>query len=243
MDSRLFRTCAGSASSAILFSRVAVAGIFGGAGPGTVAPAPLPEPEPYVEVPAVPSVPPSSPMAVPVPVAVPVATPTVPVPVAVPVATPTVPVAVPVATPTVPVAVPVPAPGTSVAVPESVLLGPSAEDSSDPKRLLHVFCQAWKDEDWKRVWYCMEPGYRQKHAFASFMRRFTDDAEMTGGLDDERIAPAPKVQGSKLTFEVTLTFQNAPMARPRKVRATLRTTPDGYRVVESTILPADLNDM
>ena len=219
MDSRLFRTCAGSASSAILFSRVAVAGIFGGASPGTVAPAPLPEPEPYVEVPAVPSVPPSSPMAVPVPVAV------------------------PVATPTVPVAVPVPAPGTSVAVPESVLLGPSAEDSSDPKRLLHVFCQAWKDEDWKRVWYCMEPGYRQKHAFASFMRRFTDDAEMTGGLDDERIAPAPKVQGSKLTFEVTLTFQNAPMARPRKVRATLRTTPDGYRVVESTILPADLNDM
>ena len=219
MDSRLFRTCAGSASSAILFSRVAVAGIFGGAGPGTVAPAPLPEPEPYVEVPAVPSVPPSSPMAVPVPVAV------------------------PVATPTVPVAVPVPAPGTSVAVPESVLLGPSAEDSSDPKRLLHVFCQAWKDEDWKRVWYCMEPGYRQKHAFSSFMRRFTDDAEMTGGLDDERIAPAPKVQGSKLTFEVTLTFQNAPMARPRKVRATLRTTPDGYRVVESTILPADLNDM
>ena len=219
MDSRLFRTCAGSASSAILFSRVAVAGIIGGAGPGTVAPAPLPEPEPYVEVPAVPSVPPSSPMAVPVPVAV------------------------PVATPTVPVAVPVPAPGTSVAVPESVLLGPSAEDSSDPKRLLHVFCQAWKDEDWKRVWYCMEPGYRQKHAFASFMRRFTDDAEMTGGLDDERIAPAPKVQGSKLTFEVTLTFQNAPMARPRKVRATLRTTPDGYRVVESTILPADLNDM
>lgn len=219
MDSRIFRTCAGSASSAILFSRVAVAGIFGGAGPGTVAPAPLPEPEPYVEVPAVPYVPPSSPMTVPVPVAV------------------------PVATPTVPVAVPVPAPGTSVAVPESVLLGPSAEDSSDPKRLLHVFCQAWKDEDWKRVWYCMEPGYRQKHAFASFMRRFTDDAEMTGGLDDERIAPAPKVQGSKLTFEVTLTFQNAPMARPRKVRATLRTTPDGYRVVESTILPADLNDM
>ena len=219
MDSRLFRTCAGSASSAILFSRVAVAGIFGGAGPGTVAPAPLPEPEPYVEVPAVPSVPPSTPMAVPVPVAV------------------------PVATPTVPGAVPVPAPGTSVAVPESVLLGPSAEDSSDPKRLLHVFCQAWKDEDWKRVWYCMEPGYRQKHAFSSFMRRFTDDAEMTGGLDDERIAPAPKVQGSKLTFEVTLTFQNAPMARPRKVRATLRTTPDGYRVVESTILPADLNDM
>ena len=136
MDSRLFRTCAGSASSAILFSRVAVAGIFGGAGPGTVAPAPLPEPEPYVEVPAVPSVPPSTPMAVPVPVAVPVATPTVPVP-----------VAVPVATPTVPGAVPVPAPGTSVAVPESVLLGPSAEDSSDPKRLLHVFCQAWKDED------------------------------------------------------------------------------------------------
>jgi hypothetical protein len=160
---------------------------------------------------------------------------------AVPVAVP----AAPVAVPAVPVAVPV-APvvqRTEVVVNESEVYGPSAEDSSDPKRLLHAFCQAWKDEDWKRVWYCMEPSFRKSHDFAAFQRRFEDDAEMTGGLDDETIAADPKVQGSKQTFEVTLSFQNAPLAKPRKVKATLKTTPDGYRVVESTILPADLNDM
>lgn len=149
--------------------------------------------------------------------------------------------AVPVAVPAVP-AVPV-VTQTAVVVDESEVYGPSAEDSSDPKRLLHAFCQAWKDEDWKKVWYCMEPSFRKSHDFAAFQRRFEDDAEMTGGLDDETIAADPKVQGSKQTFDVTLSFQNAPLAKPRKVKATVKTTPDGYRVVESTILPVDLNDM
>lgn len=196
------------------------ADILSGSTPGATPPPPPPPVEPQVVVvkevvqPAVPVV----------PVAVPVATPAVPV--------------VPVAVPAVPVVQ-----RTEIVVNESEVYGPSAEDASDPKRLLHAFCQAWKDEDWKRVWYCMEPSFRKSHDFAAFQRRFEDDAEMTGGLDDETIAANPKVQGSKQTFEVTLSFQNAPLAKPRKVKATLKTTPDGYRVVDSTILPADLNDM
>ena len=163
---------------------------------------------------------------------------------------PLVEVSAPAPTPVVVVA-PQPAPTVvvppqtaTVAVPESQVYGPTPEESADPKRLLHVFCQAWKDENWKRVWYCMDPAFRKKSTFAAFKRRFEDDAEMTGGLDDETIAPNPKkVQGTRQTFEVTLNFQNAPLAKPRKVLATLKTTPEGYRIVDSTILPADLDDM
>ena len=228
MNLHRVRLSALASVAAIALSDAAVAGIFSGDGGGTVAPPPAPAPEPVVEVPAVPAVVPA------VPVAVPAAVPVV-VPAAVPAAVP-----VPVS---VPVSAAAPAAPATVAVPESVILGPSAEDSSDPKRLLHVFCQAWKDEDWKKAWYCMEPAYRQKTAFESFLRRFKDDSELTGGLDDETIAPSPRVNGSRQTFDVTLSFQNAPMVRPRKVKATLRTTPDGYRLVESAILPADLGDM
>ncbi len=233
---------------ALALPAAAFGGFFDDPGLATVTPPPAPQPEPKVEV-TVPAVPVAVPVAVPapvVPVAVqtPVAVPAPAVPAAAPAAVPvTVPAAVPVAVPAaVPVAVPVPTTMT-VTVPESQALGPTAEESSDPKRLLHAFCQAWKDGNWKKAWYCMEPSYRNAHAFESFRQRFLDDAEMTGGLDDETIAPAPKVTGSKQTFDVTLSFQNAPMVRPRKVKASLRTTPDGYRLVESTILPADLNDM
>lgn len=220
-------------AAATALSVAAPAEIFSGDAPGVNPPPPPPPPEPKVVV-VKEVVQPAVPVAVP---AVPVATPVVP---AAPVVAPVVP-AVPVAVPAVP-AVPV-VTQTAVVVDESEVYGPSAEDSSDPKRLLHAFCQAWKDEDWKKVWYCMEPSFRKSHDFAAFQRRFEDDAEMTGGLDDETIAADPKVQGSKQTFDVTLSFQNAPLAKPRKVKATLKTTPDGYRVVESTILPVDLNDM
>ncbi len=235
-----------SLCAALALAGAASADIFGSGGLATVPEKPAPAPEPVVEV----EVETPPPVAVPTVPAVPVAVPTVPV--AVP-AVPTVPVAVP-AVPTVPVAVPaipvavpavpVAAPGKqTVAVPESQVLGPTPEESSDPKRLLHAFCQAWKDENWKKVWYCMEPSFRKSHAFESFQKRFEDDNEMTGGLDDETIAANPKIQGVRQTFDVTLNFQNAPMVKPRKVKAVLKTTPDGYRVVESTILPADLNDM
>ena len=196
-----------------LLSLPAAAQIVSGGSPAATPPPPPPPVEPQVVV------------------VQEVVQPAVPV---VPVAVP----AVPVAVPTVPVVQ-----RTEVVVNESEVYGPTAEESSDPKRLLHAFCQAWKDEDWKKVWYCMEPSFRKSHDFAAFQRRFEDDAEMTGGLDDETIAGDPKVQGSKQTFDVTLSFQNAPLARPRKVKATLKTTPNGYRVVESTILPVDLNDM
>ena len=203
----------------------ATAAIFSGSAPAAKPLPPPPSPEPQVVVVRETVVQPAVPVAVP---AVPVAVPSVPV--AVP--------SVPVAVPSVPVVT-----RTEVVVNESEVCGPSPEDSSDPKRLLHAFCQAWKDEDWKRVWYCMDPSFRRKHDFESFRQRFEDDAEMTGGLDDEVIASDPKVQGSRQTFDVTLSFQNAPFAKPRKVKATLKTTPDGYRIVDSTILPADLNDM
>lgn len=230
----LFAFCAILAMASATF-----ADIFSEGGIATIPEKPAPAPEPVVEV----EVDPPPAVAVPTVPAVPVAIPTVPVAVpavpAVPVTVPAVP-AVPVAVPAVPVAVPG---KQTVTVPESQVLGPTAEESSDPKRLLHAFCQAWKDENWKKVWYCMEPSFRKSHAFESFQKRFEDDAEMTGGLDDERIAANPKVQGTRQTFDVTLNFQNAPMVKPRKVKAILKTTPDGYRVVESTILPADLNDM
>ena len=219
-------------AAALALPAAAPAEILSGAAPAQNPPPPPPPPEPkvvvvqetVVQTPVAPVVVPAVPVVAPVAPVAPVATPVVP--------------AVPVAVPAVPVVQ-----RTEVVVDESALYGPSAEDSSDPKRLLHAFCQAWKDADWKRVWYCMEPSFRKSHDFAAFQRRFEDDAEMTGGLDDETIAGDPKVQGSKQTFDVTLSFQNAPLARPRKVKATLKTTPDGYRVVDSTILPADLNDM
>ena len=87
------------------------------------------------------------------------------------------------------------------------------------------------------MYYVMTPAFRQQCTFAAFEQRFRNDAEMTGGLNDENIraevGPAP--HGVRLT--VTLHFQ-WPKAKPRTVKAELIRTKAQFRIGDCGLIPA-----
>ena len=125
----------------------------------------------------------------------------------------------------------------TVLKPKAEVYAPPAEIAQDAKQLVHWFCQQWKDKAYERMYYAMTPSFRQQCTFAAFEQRFRDDAEMTGGLNDESIRsevePAP--QGVRLT--VTLRFQ-WPKAKPRTVKAELVRTKAQFRIGASGLIPA-----
>ena len=119
---------------------------------------------------------------------------------------------------------------------------PPAEEAAEPRRLVRYFCKAWKDEDWERMWWAMTPKYRRKVSLKKFTELFTDDAEANGGLKDENIVSEVETNVG-VAVKVTLTFKFR-QARPRVVKAEVERIPGGaYRVVDSAIIPVDLNDL
>ena len=119
---------------------------------------------------------------------------------------------------------------------------PPAADAAEPRRLVRYFCKAWKDEDWERLWWAMTPKFRKKVSLKKFKTRFTDDAEQNGGLKDENIVEVSKTNsGVAVKVELLFKFENA---KPRVVNAVVeRIVGVQYRVIDSAILPVDLNDL
>ena len=119
---------------------------------------------------------------------------------------------------------------------------PPAADAAEPRRLVRYFCKAWKDEEWERLWWAMTPKFRKKVSFETFKTRFTDDAELNGGLKDENIADVSKTNsGVAVKVELLFKFENA---KPRVVNAVVERIVGGqYRVTDSAIIPVDLNDL
>lgn len=170
---------------------------------------------------------------------------------------PAAPVIVPADSVTVPAAVVVPA---VVAIPQAVPATPAvpaveekpeepppppeppAADAAEPRRLVRYFCKAWKDEEWERLWWAMTPKFRKKVSLETFKTRFTDDAELNGGLKDENIADVSKTNsGVAVKVELLFKFENA---KPRVVNAVVERIVGGqYRVSDSAIIPVDLNDL
>ena len=119
---------------------------------------------------------------------------------------------------------------------------PPAAEAAEPRRLVHYFCKVWKDEDWERLWWAMTPKYRKNVSLKKFKTIFTEDAELNGGLKDEKIADvSPDNSGMAVMVELNFKFRNA---KPRVVKALVERIVGGqYRVSESAILPVDLSDL
>lgn len=119
---------------------------------------------------------------------------------------------------------------------------PPAAEAAEPRRLVRYFCKAWKDQDWERLWWSMEPSYRKKVALKKFTKIFADDAEATGGLKDENILETGT--SGKGEFVRTELIFNFPRAKHRLVNAEVRRISGGqYRIVESPIIPVDFDDL
>lgn len=119
---------------------------------------------------------------------------------------------------------------------------PPAAEAAEPRRLVRYFCKAWKDEDWERLWWAMEPSYRKSVPLKKFKKIFADDAEGTGGLKDENILEEGKTNtGEGVRVELIFKF---PRAKHRLVMAEVRRVPGGgFRVAKSPIIPVDFDDL
>ena len=166
--------------------------------------------------------------------------------------------ALPVAPVVVPAAVVVPA---VVAIPQAVPAAPavpSAEekpdepppppeppeaDAAEPRRLVRYFCKAWKDKDYERMWWAMSPQYRKKVSLKKFRKLFESDAEMNGGLKDENILEEGETRKGNKSVKTELIFK-FPKAKHRIVAAEAERQSGGaFRIVESPLIPLDLEDI
>lgn len=171
---------------------------------------------------------------------------------------PTAPVIVPAAPIAVPAAVVVPA---VVAIPQAVPATPAAPaveekpeepppppeppaaDAAEPRRLVRYFCKAWKDKDYERLWWAMSSDYRDKVSLAKFRKLFVSDAEANGGLLDENILETAKTKDGNEGVKVELIFK-FPRAQHRFVMAIAERQSGGqFRLVDSPIIPIDLDDI
>ena len=119
---------------------------------------------------------------------------------------------------------------------------PPAAEAAEPRRLVRYFCKAWKDEDWERLWWSMTPQYRKKVSLKKFTNLFTEDAEANGGLKDENIVDEGETNaGIGVKVELIFKFKKA---KHRVVKAEVQRISGGqYRMVDSPIIPTDLDDL
>ena len=119
---------------------------------------------------------------------------------------------------------------------------PSVRDAAEPKRLVRYFCRAWKDENYERMYWAMDGSFHKRQTLAAFTERFEKDKEFNGGLADENIAAEEKDVGASKQLTVTLRFRSK-RAKERVINAQLVKTPDGYRLIDSGILPVDVDNL
>ncbi len=121
---------------------------------------------------------------------------------------------------------------------------PPAEDASEPERILHYFCRAWKDWDFKAMYGAMASDYRSDVPYRRFEALFKGDIETNGGLLDESIAAEPGGSGAAaVRLRVVLRYRNAHAAPRTVVALAVREGADGWRLAESGLIPLDLDDL
>ncbi len=119
---------------------------------------------------------------------------------------------------------------------------PTLEESIDAKRLIHHFCRAWKNEDYKRMYWAMSDEYRGGTSLEKFTKLFVDNKASNGGLDDERIDGDEKLVADGTQLSVTLTWR-FPKAPKKSVKAVAVKTKEGYRMRACALIPIDLDDL
>lgn len=120
---------------------------------------------------------------------------------------------------------------------------PPATDAAEPRRLVRYFCKAWKDKDYERLWWAMSESYRKKVSLKKFKKLFVSDAETNGGLLDENILETAKTRNGDEGVKVELIFK-FPKAKHRFVMAVAeRQTGGMFRLVDSPLIPLDIDDL
>ena len=121
---------------------------------------------------------------------------------------------------------------------------PPAEDASEPERILHYFCRAWKDWDFKAMYGAMASDYREDVPYRRFEALFKGDIETNGGLLDESIAAEPADSGAAaVRLRVVLRYRNAHAAPRTVVALAVREGANGWRIGGSGLIPLDLDDL
>ena len=121
---------------------------------------------------------------------------------------------------------------------------PPAEDASEPERILHYFCRAWKDWDFKAMYGAMASDYREDVPYRRFEALFKGDIETNGGLLDESIAAEPADSGAAaVRLRVVLRYRNAHAAPRTVVALAVREGANGWRIAGSGLIPLDLDDL
>lgn len=117
---------------------------------------------------------------------------------------------------------------------------PGEEDAKDAVALLTYYCRAWLEGDYCRMYGALSAETRKEIPFKTFRKRYEADYETTGGIISARILEGETIQGKVVKYKVEVYFFN-PRKPARTVTAALERTPDGFRVVESGIIPIDLD--
>ena len=124
-----------------------------------------------------------------------------------------------------------------------VLQEPPESEAADPKRLLHYFCNKWKDGDYDAMWWSMSLKFRMQTKKEEFVKLFAADALLNGGLDDEMIESGSVVYYNQtVSMVVKLTFKYEKIAK-RKVKVVMERTKNGWRISDGGIVPIDLTSM
>lgn len=119
---------------------------------------------------------------------------------------------------------------------------PPVAEAAEPKRIVRYYCRAWKDENIKAMYGAMTDSYRAKVTLPEFESLIRSDAETNGGLKDENIDIPEVSAGPATRLKVQLIFRSTSV-KPRAVIAEVIKTPKGYRILDSGILPIDLNQL
>jgi hypothetical protein len=124
----------------------------------------------------------------------------------------------------------------------NVIPEPPMAEASEPQRIVRYFCRAWKDENFKAMYGAMKDSYRKQVSLKQFEALFQGDIERNGGLKDENIDVKEGAEGAAIRLKVQLVYRSI-SAKPKTVVAEVVKTPRGYRIVDSGILPLDLNNL
>ena len=111
-----------------------------------------------------------------------------------------------------------------------------------PADTVKYFCHCWMKDDFKEMYRVLDPAASQAIGFDAFLKRYKSDAETTLGLAGAKLLDEGKGSGSSTQCRVELYFRNERVPA-RKITALLRSTARGYRVLESGLIPVDMNDM
>jgi len=113
---------------------------------------------------------------------------------------------------------------------------------STPKSLLIYYQDAWEKKDYPAMYGALHDSVRENVSYEQFLSRLKEDAEGNFGLKKFDFKNKIPSNAYKVKTEIVLRFKNE-RAQPRRVVAELIETPNGYRILDSGIIPIDLGNL